>query len=138
MPKYYENADGGLFVDPIVANHTGLTEIAKEQFDQIIIDRKTFTPEQELENQRKALKSTRDQALSDLTHTLSDGAIVQVRPKDMPNFNIAIANGRSKDWVLADNSVKNISVEDMQICLVEGIIKGEQIWQEYTDGLKAL
>ena len=39
MNKYYENAEGQLFVDPIVANHAGLTEITQEQFNQIIADR---------------------------------------------------------------------------------------------------
>jgi len=33
MNKYYENAEGQLFVDPIVANHVGLTEITQEQFN---------------------------------------------------------------------------------------------------------
>jgi len=32
MNKYYENVDGKLFVKPIVANHTGLTEITNKEF----------------------------------------------------------------------------------------------------------
>lgn len=33
--KYYINEKSGLFVNPIVDNHTGLTEITKEEFDSI-------------------------------------------------------------------------------------------------------
>ena len=138
MNKYYENTEGQLFVDPIVANHVDLTEITKEKFDQIITDRSTPTPEQALENKRLALKATRDQSLADLTHTLSDGSIVQVRPTDLPNFNMALAIGEAKDWVLADNSVRALTVTEMQEAVADGIAQGEAIWQTCTDGLKAL
>jgi len=138
MKKYYENSKGKVFVDPIIANHTGLVEITKEKFDQIITDRNTPTPEQVLENKRLAMKATRDQSLADLTHTLSDGSIVQVRPTDLPNFNMALAIGEAKDWVLADNSVRALTVTEMQEAVADGIAQGEAIWQAYTDGLKAL
>ena len=138
MNKYYENTEGQLFVDPIVANHVGLTEITKEKFDQIITDRSTPTPEQALENKRLALKDTRDQSLADLTHTLSDGSIVQVRPEDLPNFNTALAIGAARDWVMSDNSVRELTVTEMQAAVADGIAQGEAIWQAYTDGLKAL
>ena len=138
MNKYYENTEGQLFVDPIVANHVGLTEITKEKFDQIITDRSTPTPEQALENKRLALKATRDQSLADLTHTLSDGSIVQVRPEDLPNFNMALAIGSAKDWVMSDNSVRSLTATEMQSAVADGIAQGEAIWQAYTDGLKAL
>ena len=138
MNKYYENEEGQLFVDPIVANHVGLTEITKEKFDQIITDRSTPTPEQALENKRLALKATRDQSLADLTHTLSDGSIVQVRPADLPNFNMALAIGSAKDWVMSDNSVRSLTATEMQSAVADGIAQGEAIWQAYTDELKAL
>ena len=138
MNKYYENEEGKLFVDPIVANHAGLTAITKEKFDQIIIDRNTPTPEQAIENQRLALKATRDSALADLTHALADGAVVQVRPADLPNFNMALAIGTARDWVLSDNSVRALTVTEMQEAVADGIAQGEAIWQAYTDGLKAL
>jgi len=46
MNKYYENAEGQLFVDPILANHDGLTEITQEQFNQIIEERSKPTTNQ--------------------------------------------------------------------------------------------
>ena len=138
MKEYYQNTEGQLFVDPIVANHVGLTEITKEKFDQIITDRSTPTPEQALENKRLALKATRDQSLADLTHTLSDGSIVQVRPADLPNFNMALAIGAARDWVMTDNSVRSLTATEMQSAVADGIAQGEAIWQAYTDELKAL
>ena len=57
MNKYYENTEGQLFVDPIVANHDGLTEITQEQFNQIIEERSKPTTNQllwQLTQQRKA------------------------------------------------------------------------------------
>ena len=57
MNKYYENTEGQLFVDPIVANHVGLTEITQEQFNQIIEERSKPTTNQllwQLTQQRKA------------------------------------------------------------------------------------
>jgi len=57
MDKYYENAEGQLFVDPILANHDGLTEITQEQFNQIIEERSKPTTNQllwQLTQQRKA------------------------------------------------------------------------------------
>jgi hypothetical protein len=57
MNKYYKNAEGQLFVDPIVANHFGLTEITQEQFNQIIAERSKPTTDQllqQLTQERKA------------------------------------------------------------------------------------
>ena len=46
MNKYYESTEGQLFVDPILANHDGLTEITQEQFNQIIEERSKPTTNQ--------------------------------------------------------------------------------------------
>jgi len=57
MNKYYENTEGQLFVDPILANHDGLTEITQEQFNQIIEERSKPTTNQllwQLTQERKA------------------------------------------------------------------------------------
>ena len=96
------------------------------------------TPEEVLENRRLALKSIRDQSLADLTHALADGAAVQVRPADLPNFNMALAIGAARDWVMSDNSVRSLTATEMQEAVADGIAQGEAIWQAYTDGLKAL
>ena len=56
MTKYYENTEGKLVVDPILANHDGLTEITQEQFNQIIEERSKPTTDQllqQLTQQRK-------------------------------------------------------------------------------------
>jgi predicted metal-dependent HD superfamily phosphohydrolase len=57
MDKYYENAEGQLFVDPILANHDGLTEITQEQFNQIIEERSKPTTNQLLRQLTQARKS---------------------------------------------------------------------------------
>ena len=57
MTKLYKNPDGKLFVDPIVAKHTGLTEITKEQFNQIIAERNKPTTDQLLANLKAGRKA---------------------------------------------------------------------------------
>ena len=90
------------------------------------------------EQARRSLKQVRDQALAALSHTLPNGDIVQVRPADLPNFNMALAIGAAKDWVMSDNSVRSLTATEMQSAVADGIAQGEAIWQTYTDGLKAL
>ena len=63
MINYYENAEGQLFVDPILANHVGLTEITKEQFDQIIADRNKPTTIQLLQQLTQARKAQEQQGI---------------------------------------------------------------------------
>ena len=135
---YYQDAAGKWFVNPILANNAGLIKRTESQYKAFLVVQNTPTPEQALENKRLALKATRDQSLADLTHTLSDGSIVQVRPADLPNFNMALAIGAARDWVMADNSVRALTVTEMQSAVADGIAQGEAIWQSYTDGLKAL
>jgi len=138
MNKYYENAEGKLFVDPTLTNHVGLNEITQEQFNQIIADRNTPTPEQALETQRLQLKAERDTSLRDITHTLEDGSVVQVRPSDLGTLNLAIAAGETEDWVLADDTVRTLTVPEMQEALLAGIAQGKVIWRTYTDALRQL
>ena len=64
MNKYYESKEGKLFVDPILANHVGLTEITKEQFDQIIADRNKPTTNQLLRQLTAARKSQERQGVA--------------------------------------------------------------------------
>ncbi|WP_373069824.1 hypothetical protein [Sulfurimonas sp.] len=82
-------------------------------------------------------KTTRDNYLQAITHTLADGAIVQVRPQDVMNFEMAISLGVSKDWVLKNNTIRTLTVAEMQECLNSGIAQAENIWTTYTDFLKA-
>ena len=64
MNKYYENAEGQLFVNPILANHVGLSEITKEQFNQIIADNNKPTTGQLLQQLTQARKEQERQGVS--------------------------------------------------------------------------
>jgi len=64
MNKYYENTEGRLFVDPILANHVGLTEITKKRFDQIIADRNKPTTSQLLRLLTQARKEQERQGVT--------------------------------------------------------------------------
>ena len=64
MNKYYENTEGQLFVDPIVANHVGLTEITQEQFNQIIAERNKPTTDQLLQQLSAARKEQETQGVT--------------------------------------------------------------------------
>lgn len=90
-----------------------------------------------MEEARQAEKTARETALNSMTHTLADGAVVQTRPSDLTNFQIAIDIGLSKDWVLADNTVRLLTVAEMGECLMSGIGQADVIWTAYTDFLKA-
>jgi hypothetical protein len=64
MPNYYTNAEGQLFVDPILANHVGLTEITQEQFNKIIADRNKPTTSQLLQQLTQARKEQETQGVT--------------------------------------------------------------------------
>ena len=64
MSVYYRNAEGQLFVDPIVANHAGLTEITQEQFNQTIADRNKPTTDQLLQRLTQARKEQETQGVT--------------------------------------------------------------------------
>jgi hypothetical protein len=51
--KYYKDTNNQLYVDPILDNHTGLTELTKEEFDAQLVINNTPTQEQ-LDAQRIA------------------------------------------------------------------------------------
>jgi len=87
---------------------------------------------------RKTLKAVREASLKAITHTLEDGSAVQVRPDDLGTLNLAIAAGQSEDWVLADNTVRELTVPEMQESLLAGIAQGKVIWRTYTDALRQL
>ena len=93
---------------------------------------------EQVEANRMALKSTRDTGLLAITHTLTDGSVVQVQPSDLPTLNMAISAGNAEDWVLEDNTVRELTVAEMQECLLSGIAQGKAIWKAYTDALKSL
>ena len=63
MIKYYENAEGQLFVDPIVSNHVGLTELTEDQFSQTLADRNQPTTDQLLQQLTQARKEQEQQGV---------------------------------------------------------------------------
>jgi hypothetical protein len=93
---------------------------------------------EQVEANRMALKTTRDADLKAITHTLTDGSVVQVQPSDLPTLNMAISAGNAEDWVLEDNTVRELTIAEMEECLLSGIAQGKVIWKTYTDGLKNL
>jgi len=90
------------------------------------------------EMQRRKLQRERDSALQAMKHTFDDGAVVQVRPQDMSNFQTAIAAGESQDWIMDDNTVRNTTVEELQAAMASGIAQGKAIWDNYAENVKAL
>jgi len=91
-----------------------------------------------IEMQRRKYQRERDAALQAMTHTFDDGAVVQVRPQDMGNFQTAIAAGEPQEWVMEDNTVRNTTVEELQEAMDSGISQGKTIWNDYASKVKAL
>lgn len=92
----------------------------------------------QLEAQRQEAKRQRDEALNAMTYTFADGAVVQVRPGDLPNFQTAISRGSARNWVLADNTTRMTTVSELQEALEYGIVQGEIIWDHYMNQLEAI
>lgn len=90
------------------------------------------------ESARKAAQNKRDKSLSSMTHTFSDGRVVQIRPNDLPNFQTAMSLGVDRKWILADNTTSILTVEEMQEAVQHGVSKGNQIWDEYTSDIENL
>ena len=63
MNKYYEDTEGHLFVDPIVANHVSLTEITEKQFNEKLAERSKPTTDQLLQQLTQARKEQERQGV---------------------------------------------------------------------------
>ena len=90
------------------------------------------------EDVRRQLQASRDTALQATTHDFLDGRIVQVRPQDLANFQLAIANSSPREWVMSNNTVAVLTVSEMQAAMQSGITQGEAIWDNYIAELKLL
>jgi len=110
------SADGTSWVE---ANTSGALEIQKEK-------------------DRIQLKAERDNALKNIIHDFGDGRIVQVRPEDIANFQIAINIGLTQEWVMQDNTIASLTAAELQEAFDSGIAQGKQIWQTYIDSIKIL
>ena len=64
MTNYYESPEGRLFVDPILANHTGLTSITEAQFNEKLAARNKPTSDQLLQQLTQARKEQERQGVT--------------------------------------------------------------------------
>jgi len=90
------------------------------------------------ERQRIDLKRQRDDALNAIVHDFGDGRVIQVRPQDVANLQLAISLNVNQEWVMADNTVALLTPAEMQAALDGGVMQGQQILQNYIDDIKAI
>lgn len=130
--KFFKNASGDLFVDPILDNHGELTEVTKAEFDTLVTEEKPLTEPERL----AALKSNLEKTLSMLTHDFGDGRIIQVRPEDEPNFVrayrlLAITETTEIKWKMADNLFYIVTGDELREAQDSGIMQGAGLWAQY-------
>lgn len=130
--KYYKNAQNELFVNPIISNHTGLTKITEQEFnEQLAINNspQPLTPSQILSD-----------ALSDITWVRpSDSVEIQVRhPKYAPDGLVmqgAIDEMDSladtEDWIAKDNSWVVVTKQDLIDALAFRTSEIKRLYAEY-------
>jgi len=116
MNKYYENAEGHLFVDPILANHTGLTEITEEQFNKILSDREAAREPERIAEEAAQAKL---KLLNELTVTTGNGNTFDADNVARQDMLSAIeASGTlgltESNWKLADNTWKLIQLDELK------------------------
>lgn len=78
----------------------------------------------------------RDQQLEALVHDFGDGRIIQVRPKDEPNFErayklFAMTDIATIDWVMVDNVKHPITEAELRTAHDVGVLAGAAIWDAY-------
>jgi len=88
---------------------------------------------EELRNQYKDERGT---ALKNLDVEV-DGMIFDARPKDYSNIQFGIETFET-EWILKDNSVAQVTTEQLQQVLTKGIIAVKQIWKDHRTKLKTL
>lgn len=96
------------------------------------------TEVEQRELDRLTAKRTRDQALQAITHEWPDGSVVQVRPQDRHNLREAIQEGTPLLWVLADNTSRETTPEELQAALDAGTRQAKAIWAIYAARLNEL
>ena len=136
--KYFKNTNNEIFAfdNEQVKQGYGkdLIPIAKEEKDKILAP----SPEQILQQKKNKLKQERDKALENITYTFDDNSIIQVRPKDLPNINIAIQQNQDTKWIMADNTIRTVTVDELKEAMASGIAQGKAIWADYMSKLEEL
>lgn len=92
------------------------------------------------ENGRKEAKQIREEALHDCTVELN-GNVFQTRPSDESNFRLSIAGmqaGDKEEWILANNTIVEVSKEDLEQVYTLGLQVATSIYATYKEALKAL
>jgi len=102
-----------------------------EQTGTVVVDHEAGK-----ESLRAIAKDVREEDLLGLTHTLTDGSVIQVRPQDYQYLSLAIQRGLAIDWVLEDNTVRLTSIQELTEALDSGLNQGVAIWSTYTEVIK--
>ncbi len=130
--RFFKNEAGGLYVDPIIANHAGLTEIAEDEFSTLVAAGDALTEKEKL----AALTAGLAQALSAMTHDLGGGRVIQVRPEDEANFTrayrlFAMTGAEEINWKMSDNTFHPVTEAELREAQDAGIMQGAALWVSY-------
>lgn len=142
MKEYKQNAYGELVIGGTTIPKDPNNRMYAQALAEVDANQAVIVPYSEsaetVEQKRIKLKEVRDSALEAITHDLGGGRVMQVRPGDAANLQMAIQQGQSRDWVMADNTVQVVTIPELQGALASGISQAAVIWQSYMDGLKSL
>ena len=89
---------------------------------------------------KKDLKLARNEALEAITVEVN-GNVFQSRKSDEMNFRLAIGSmeaGEVEEWILEDDSIVEVTKEDLEQAYVLGLTEGKRIFAEYKEALKKL
>ena len=127
---------------PIHLNEDGSVVIAPndcctwdEVLGEFVTDHVKYESEQK-EKQRIAYKSERDELLASATVAV-DGMIFDARYKDIANLKEGILLNETR-WILNDNSIVPVTVEQLQQVYDLAVAQGKSIWDNYMDQCEAL
>lgn len=128
MDNFYENIEGDLFVDPIVANHIGLTKISAEDFDAKLAIKNAPAP--------LTSEQVRDTALAAIeSYDFEDGRVIQIRLSDRDNIIGGISKGTTV-WKMLDNKVYSVTTADLQAALANQEEQIAAIWMAHFADLE--
>jgi hypothetical protein len=84
------------------------------------------------------LKNKRDALLGLIAYELADGSKIQARPQDAQNLKVAIENGESQQWLMADDTVRVCTVAELQAAFDYGKAEAKRIWGSFFDEYETL
>ena len=124
--KYYKNKNNELFIDPIIANHIGLIELTKEEFDAQLELNNIPTEEEQASITAAEFKQSKELALNSITVTTTNGNTFDGNETARGNMTSAILAseviGKTEDtWKLADNTSAVITITELKEALALSI-----------------